>query len=59
MKRKEVKPKTHAKLAPSAMKGFEICPSYLPSKGATKASERGSELHDLMEEHEDEADQHA
>lgn len=59
----KIKPKTkpdtsHARLAPSAFKGYEVCPSYKPSHEATKASERGTELHGKLEEHEERAHEH-
>jgi hypothetical protein len=38
----------HARLAPSAFKGYEICPSYLPNEEVTKAGERGTALHEIM-----------
>lgn len=41
----------HALRPPSSMKGFEVCPSFLPSEGSTKASERGVKLHALLEAH--------
>lgn len=46
---------THARLAPSAFKGYEVCPSYVPDQNVTKASERGTELHGKLQEHEDDA----
>lgn len=38
----------HARLAPSAFKGYEVCPSYLPNDEVTKAGERGTKLHEIM-----------
>lgn len=51
MKKKVPKaPSTHARLAPSAFKGYEICPSYVSDSEETKASGRGTMLHGVLEE---------
>lgn len=42
---------SHARLAPSAFKGYEVCPSYVPDDEVTKAGERGTRLHKKLEEH--------
>ncbi len=42
---------THAKLGPSTFKAREICPSYVPDEESTKAAERGTMLHNILEEH--------
>ncbi len=40
----------HAKLGPSSLKSREVCPSYLPTPGDSKASLVGTKLHRLLEE---------
>lgn len=40
----------HAKLGPSSLKSREVCPSYLPTPGDSKASLVGTNLHRLLEE---------
>lgn len=40
----------HAKLGPSSLKSREVCPSYLPTPGDSKASVIGTKLHRLLEE---------
>jgi hypothetical protein len=42
---------THAVTSPSTFKAREICPSYLPDEETTKAAERGSMLHLLLQNH--------
>jgi hypothetical protein len=40
----------HARLGPSQFKSREICPSYKPTQGESKAAKIGTKLHGLMEE---------
>jgi hypothetical protein len=42
---------THAVTSPSTFKAREICASYLPDEETTKAAERGSMLHLLLQNH--------
>jgi hypothetical protein len=41
----------HARLAPSTFKQREVCPSYVPDEETTKAAERGTMLHGILERH--------
>lgn len=48
-KRAPKQPSTHARLAPSAFKGYEVCPSYVSDGEETAASQRGTMLHGVLE----------
>jgi hypothetical protein len=41
----------HARVSPSTFKSREICPSYVPDEETTKAAERGTLLHRLLQDH--------
>lgn len=39
----------HSRISPSGLKPLQICPGYENEKGESKASERGTRLHEVME----------
>ncbi len=53
-----MKKRTHSENSPSSLRALELCPSFVnTNSGPSKAGERGTKLHGVMEEHGADADQ--